>query len=49
MEEDTPMGKKLEFVINIFNQLASFGEKIVDDVVMEMVLNPLPTSYEYYV
>ncbi len=43
------MGKKLEFVINIFNQLASFGEKIVDDVVMEMVLNPLPTSYEYYV
>jgi len=48
MEEDIPMEKKLEFVINIFNQLVGFGEKIVDDVV-EMVLNALPTSYEYYV
>jgi hypothetical protein len=49
MEEDIPMEKKLEFVINIFNQLVGFGEKIVDDVVVEMVLNALPTSYEYYV
>ncbi len=46
MEEDIPMGKKLEFVTDIFNQLAGFGEKIVDDVV-EMVLNALPKSYAY--
>lgn len=44
-----PWKKNLEFVTNIFNQPADFGEKIVDDVVVEMVLNALPKSYEYYV
>ncbi len=42
MEEDLPMKMFLEFVINILNQLASFGEKIVDDVVVKMVINALP-------
>jgi len=49
MEEDTPMEFFLEFVIDFLNQLAKFGEKIVDDVVVEMVLNALFESYEYYV
>jgi hypothetical protein len=39
----------LEFVIDLLNQLADLGEKIVGDVVVEMVLNALPESYEYYV
>jgi hypothetical protein len=43
------MEKNLDFVNNIFNQLVGFGEKIVDDVVVEMVLNTLPKSYDYYV
>ncbi len=38
-----------ESVTNILNQLVRFGEKIVDDVVEEMVLNALFESYEYYV
>jgi hypothetical protein len=49
MEEDTPMEIFLEFVTDLLNQLAKFGEKIVDDVVVEMVLNTLLESYEYYV
>lgn len=49
MEVDTPMKFFLEFVTDLLNQLADLGEKIVDDVVMEMVLNTLPKSYEYYV
>lgn len=48
MEVDTPMKLFLEFVTNLLNQLADLGEKIVDDVV-EMVLNALPKSQEYYV
>ncbi len=49
MEEDTPMELFLESITNILNQLVRFGEKIVDDVVVEMVLNALFESYEYYV
>jgi len=49
MEVDTPMKLFLEFVTNLLNQLADLGEKIVDDVVVEMVLNALPKSQEYYV
>jgi hypothetical protein len=48
MEEDTPMECFLEFVTDLLNQLVRFGEKIVDDVVVEMVVNALLESYEYY-
>lgn len=48
MEMDTPMKFFLEFVTDLLNQLADLGEKIVD-VVVEMVINTLPKSYEYYV
>ncbi len=36
-------------VINLLNRLVNFGEKIVDDVVVKMVLNALLEIYEYYV
>jgi hypothetical protein len=49
MEEDIPMEMFLESITNLLNQLASFGEKIIDDVVVKMVLNALPEIYEYYV
>ncbi len=49
MEEDTPMELFLESITNILNQLVRFGEMIFDDVVVEMVLNALFESYEYYV
>jgi hypothetical protein len=39
----------LESITNILNRLSRFGEKMVDYVVVEMVLNTLLESYEYYV
>jgi hypothetical protein len=49
MEKDMPMEIFFKSVINLLNRLANFGEKIVDDVVVKMVLNALLEIYEYYV
>ncbi len=49
MEKDMPMEFFSKFVVNLLNRLASFGEKIVDDVVVKMILNALLEIYKYYV
>jgi hypothetical protein len=49
MEKDMPMEIFFKSVINLLNRLVNFGEKIVDDVVVKMVLNALLEIYEYYV
>jgi hypothetical protein len=49
MDETTSMEDFLINTKDLLNQLASFGKNIIKNVIVKMVLNALPPSFDHFV